>query len=144
MDVSALGFKILVQDSRVFPRGFTINRTADGADPFAFSTVTVGSVTSDANANIVYRTTPNPTEFTINLLPTSEEDKNMSLLFECHRPRPGVPKTGGEITITVIYNDGSSTTAIKCYFLTGDPKRSIQGDSRYKNKVYTFACEDYV
>ena len=144
MDVSAIGFKILVKDTKIFPDGFTISRTADGADPFAFSTVTVGSATTDANGYKVYATTPNPTEFTINLLPTSEEDKNMSLLFESHRPRPGIPRTGGEITITVIYADGSSTTANDCSFLTGDPKRSIQGDSRYKNKVYTFACEDYV
>lgn len=143
MDVSALGFKILVKDTKIFPSGFTISRTADGTDPFGFNTVTLGEATVDANGHIVYAATPNSTEITLNLLPNSEEDNNMSLLFESHRPRPGVARTGGKITITIMYADGKSITANNCYFLTGDPKRSVQAPSRYKNKVYTFACEDY-
>ena len=90
MDVSALGFKILVQDSKIFERGFPISRTADGTDPFGFNTVTLGEATVDANGHIVYAATPNPTEITLNLLTNSEEDNNMSLLFESHRPRPGL------------------------------------------------------
>lgn len=144
MDVSAIGFKILVKDTKIFPNGFTINRTADGTDPFGFGTVTVGEATMDANGHLTYATSPNPTEFTLNLLPTSEEDINMSLLFEAHRPRLGVARTGGDISVTVMYADGTSVTAKNCKFLTGDPKRSIQAPSRYKNKVYTFACEDYI
>ena len=142
MDVSGMGFKILVKDDKLFPRGFEINRTADGVDPFDFDTVTLGEATMDANGNQVYTCTPNPINFTINLLPTSEEDDNMSLLFEAHRPRAGVARTGGKITVTTIYPDGKSVTAIDCKFLTGDPRRSITANSKYKNKVYTFSCED--
>jgi len=143
MDVSALGFKILVQDSKIFPQGFSITRTADGSDLFAFSDLTIGEASMDANGNMVYATTPNPTEFTINLLPTSEEDKNMSLLFEAHKPKTQRARMGGKITIMVQYSDGSSTIANNCKFISGSPKKSITSPSRYTNKVYTFACESY-
>ena len=142
-DVSALGFSIIVKDSKIFPQGFTITQTADGADPFDFPDVTFGAATMDANGNMVYASAPAPVLFNINLLPTTEEDNNMSVLMEAHRPARGRRSTGGDMTITVMYPDGTSTTAVGAKMLGGSPARSITQPSRYKNKVYNFACSDY-
>ena len=109
-DVSALGFSIIVKDDKLFPQGFTIKRTADGADPFDIPDLTIGEATMDANGNMVFASAPSPINFTINLLPTTEEDNNMAALFEDHRPAAGRPRTGGKITVTVQYADGSSTS----------------------------------
>jgi hypothetical protein len=144
MDVSALGFSILVKDTKLFPQGFLIKRTADGADPFDFPDITIGESTMDANGFIVYASTPTPLGFDINLLPTSEEDNNMSMLFESHRSAAGRARTGGKISITVQYADGSSITATDVYINGGSPAKSIQSPSRYKNKNYKFTCQDYL
>lgn len=142
-DVSALGFSIVVKDDKLFPQGFVIKRTADAADPFDFADLTLGEATMDANGFLVYASAPSPIEFTINLLPSTEEDKNMSQLFEAHRPAMGRARTGGEITITVQYADGSSITATDVYLISGSPARSISQPSRYKVKPYVFAAQDY-
>ena len=142
-DVSALGFSIIVKDDKLFPQGFTIKRTADGADPFDIPDLTIGEATMDANGNMVFASAPSPIQFSINLLPTTEEDNNMAALFEGHRPAAGRPRTGGKITVTVQYADGSSTSMTNCHILTGSPARAIAQPSRYKNKVYTFAAQDY-
>lgn len=142
-DVSALGFSIIVKDTKIFPQGFVIKQTADGADPFDFPEITFGEATMDANGYMVYASTPVPVNFSINLLPTTDEDINMSILMESHRPARGRRSTGGDITITVQYADGASTTAVGVKIMGGAPGRSIQAPSRYKNKAYQFVCADY-
>lgn len=142
-DVSAMGFSVLVKDSNLFPNGFDLTRFADDADPFDFPEIDLGEATMDANGYMVYAATPNPVTFALGLLPTTEEDKNMSLLMEAHRPAAGRARTGGDISVTVQYADGSSMTAQNVKLISGPPARSIAGPSRYKSKTYTFAAQDF-
>lgn len=141
-DISALGFSIVVKDSRLFPQGFVIKRTADDADPFDFPAQTIGAAATDANGNMVYAGEANPIEFSINVLPTTEEGENMLMLFNAHRPAAGRMRTGGDITVTVQYADGKSTTATEVHFISGPPARSIQQPSRYKTMEFSFAAGD--
>lgn len=143
-DVSALGFSIIVKDDELFPQGFTVTRTADGADPFDFPVQTIGAATADANGHLVYASEANPITFTMNLLPSTEEGENMQALYNAHRPAAGRPRTGGAITITVQYPDGESVTATNVKIISGPPARSIQQPSRYKALEYTFAAEDLI
>jgi hypothetical protein len=143
MDVSALGFSILVTDDKIFPNGFQITRTADGADPLDLPDVTIGEATVDANGWIVYASTPQPLLFNMNLLPLSDEDENMSVLFNAHRPAAGRARTGGKMSVTVQYADGSSMSATDVKFIGGSIGKSIQQPSRYKNKQYMFAAQDF-
>lgn len=143
-DVSALGFSIVVKDDQLFPQGFVVKRTADGSDPFDFPVQTIGAATADANGYMVYASEANPIEFTINLLPTTEEGENMQALFNAHRPAAGRARTGGKMTVTVQYSDGSSITATDVKFISGPPARSIQQPSRYKALEYGFAAQDII
>lgn len=143
-DVSALGFSIIVKDDKLFPQGFVIRQTGDQADPLDIQDVTVGEALVDANGNLVYAGAPSPIQFNIVLLPTTEEDDNMSRLFEAHRLVAGRTRTGGKMSVTVQYADGQTATANSVYFISGGVARSIGQPSRYKTKTYTMAAENIV
>ena len=142
-DVSATGFSLQLRASVTFPSGFGITMFADDADPFDLPVVSAAEVASDINGNMISWSTPIPQQVTINVVPGSEEDQNLSILLEANIAKRGRRHAGDVITLVGTYADGSTTIGRNGKILSGSRGKSVASAGRLKTKVYTFAFQDF-
>lgn len=142
-DVSATGLALVVQASKTFPTGIFITQFADDADPLDLPAVDIAQTGMDINGNLVSWSTPTPQTVTINVLPGSEEDKNLAILFEANIAKKGRRHAGDIITIVASYGDGSTTIARNGKITNGSRGNSAASAGRLKTKAYTFVFQDF-
>lgn len=142
-DVSATGFGLVVKATKTFPSGILVNTFADDADPFDLPAVDIAATGSDVNGNMVTWSTPTPQAFTINVLPGSEEDENLSILLEANTAKRGRRHAGDVITVVATYGDGSTMTARNAKLTNGSRGNSVASAGRLKSKAYTFVAQDF-
>ncbi|HBN5911612.1 hypothetical protein OA40_16525 [Morganella morganii] len=142
-DVSATGLALVVQASKTFPTGIFITQFADDADPLDLPAVDIAQTGMDINGNLVSWSTPTPQTVTINVLPGSEEDKNLAILFEANIAKKGRRHAGDIITIVASYGDGSTTIARNGKMTNGSRGNSAASAGRLKTKAYTFVFQDF-
>ncbi|MDR0805945.1 MAG: hypothetical protein LBN41_04245 [Enterobacteriaceae bacterium] len=142
-DVSATGFSLVIKATKTFPAGILVTTFADDADPFDLPAVDIAQVGSDINGNMVSWSTPTPQSLTINVLPGSEEDENLSILLEANTAKRGRRHAGDIITIVSSYGDGSTMTARNGKITNGSRGNSVASAGRLKSKQYTFTFQDF-
>lgn len=142
-DVSATGLSLLIQASVTFPAGIPVTAFADDADPLDLPAIDIASTAMDINGNLVSWSTPLPQTVTINVLPGSEEDNNLTILFEANTARRGRRHAGDKITMVAQYADGSTVTARNGKMTNGSRGKSAASGGRLKSKAYTFVFQDF-
>lgn len=140
-DVSGFGLRVRITASRTFPAGFTVTQFADDADPFDLPSIQVADKAMGLNGDLVTWSKANPILPTINVIPGSEDDRNLAVLLEANRVGRG--KTGARdvITMTGTYPDGRSITLSAGVITDGMPGNSVASAGRLKSKSYAFAFE---
>lgn len=141
-DVSATGLTILVRASITFPSGFTVNAFADDADPFDIPDIAIATAAMGLNGDLITFSSPTPITPTLNVIPGSPEDQNLSILYNANRAARGRRVARDIITIIGTYPDGSTTTLTQGKMTSGNPGKSVASAGRIKTKAYTFAFED--
>lgn len=141
-DVSGTGLSILVQASKTFPAGFTVTQFADDADPFDLPALEIAATAMNVNGELVTWSSPQPIIPALNVIPGSEDDNNLSILFEANRAAGGKTVARDIITMVAVYPDGSTVTVSNGKMTSGFPGKSIASAGRMKSKAYTFAFQD--
>lgn len=142
-DVSASGFTLVLRASETFPNGFTITEVADDADPFDIPAVEIASTAMNVNGDLVTWSSPTPMTPTINVIPGSESDKNLSILWDANRAARGKRRARDTITLVASYPDGSTKTFSEGKMTSGMPGGSVASGGRIKTNAYVFAFQDF-
>lgn len=140
-DSSGFGLSVRVIASKTFPAGFTITEFPDDIDPFDLPALQINDAAMGLNGDLIYWSKANPLAFTLGVIPKSEGDKNMAVLFEANRPARGKRPAKDIISVVGVYPDGSVITLSKGIIFDGLPGNSVAGSGRMKSKPYNFRFE---
>ncbi len=140
-DVSGTGFSLTVKASVTFPNGFTITAFADDADPWDAPTLNIATPSMNVNGDLVVFATPQPVLRTINVIPGSEDDNNLSILYEANRVGKGKKSARDIITVVASWPDGSTETLTGGKMTDGMSGKSLASNAKIKSRSYAFAFE---
>lgn len=141
-DISVFGLRVQVVASETFPSGVPITQFADDADPFDSPSMQIRDKTMGVNGDLVSWSKANPILVTLNVVPNSEDDKNLGVLFEANRVGKGKQGARDVITITAVYPDGKTASFAQGVITDGQPANSATSAGRMKSKAYAFAFEN--
>lgn len=138
-DISATGASIRFIASRTFATGFLITEFASDQDPFDIPSIDIATAEMNINGDMVTFTAPTPTTMTLNVIPGSEADENLSVVYDANRAARNKRHVRDEITMVISYPDGSTHTFSQGKMLGGTPGKSPASAGRVKSSTYTFA-----
>ncbi len=141
-DISVFGIRVQVVASQTFPSGINITQFADDADPFDAPSMQIRDKAMGVNGDLISWSKANPIPVTLNVVPNSEDDKNLSVLFEANRVGKGKQGARDVISITAVYPDGRTASFSQGVITDGQPANSAQSSGRMKSKAYAFAFEN--
>ena len=142
-NISLFGLTAHIVASRTFPTGFTVTEFADDQDPFDSPSVMLADKGMGINGDLVVWQKPAVMEITINVIPNSVADRNLSILMEANR----TSKVKGrvrmdDVTITAAYPDGRTVTLSSGFIVDGTPIIAGQTSGRMKTRNYHFVFEN--
>lgn len=140
-DISGFGLQIQVVASVTFPSGFTVSQFADDGDPFDLPSIQIADKAMGLNGDLITWSKANPLPVTLNVIPNSDDDKNLGILFDANRVARGKQSARDVITMTGIYPDGSTITLTPGVITDGMPGNAVASSGRMKSKAYIFAFE---
>lgn len=141
-DVSGFGLKINLTASATFPNGLQLTQFADDADPFDLPNIKIADTGMGLNGDMLTWAKATPSLITINVIPGSEDDRNLAVIFDANRVSRGHSSAGDVINCVGIYPDGTTVTARGGVMTDGPPGSSVASAGRLKSKAYMFAFED--
>lgn len=142
-DISGTGFTLTIKFSNTFPQGVQITAFADDADPWDAPSLDIATPSMNVNGDLVTYSTPQALLRTINLLPGSEDDTNLSIAYEANRVGRGKRSARDIVTIVANWPDGSTETLSNGKMTTGMSGKSLASAGRMKSRSYGFAFQDY-
>lgn len=140
-EVSGFGLEVRIIASKTFPAGFTVTEFADDIDPFDLPELQINDVAMGLNGDMVTWTFHTPLSFSIGVIPKSDADKNLAILFEANRAARGKRPSRDIITVVGSYPDGSVITLSQGVVFSSLPGNSVASAGRYKSKPYNFRFE---
>ncbi len=143
-DISGFGLQIRIVADVTFPSGITITQFADDADPFDLPSLQIRDKAMGLNGDLITWSTANPINITTNVVPGSDDDKNLAVLFEANRVGKGKNGARDVITMTGLYPDGSTITLTNGSITDGMPGSAASSAGRLKSKNYAFTFENKV
>src|SRR5579859_2581163 len=131
-NVSGFGSRVTIVASNTFPQGIDITAFSEDADPFDLPDVVVGASAMGPNGDLITWSSATMTALTVNVIPGSDDDKNLQVLFQANAPGRGRQPANDVITATCIYPDGSGVILTPGVVISGMPGSSIAGSGRQK------------
>lgn len=141
-NISGSGLVITLIASITFPFGIPLTAFADDADPFDFASTEIGGAAASLNGQIVAWTKPGLVNVTLNLIPGSNEDKLLTILFQANRPATAKLPIQDKITLTGLYPSGALVTITNGILSAGIPGPAVASSARRKTKSYSFLFGD--
>jgi hypothetical protein len=141
-NISGYGLQVSVRASITFPSGFTVTQFADDADPFDFPSIQVADKAMGLNGDLVTWSTANPLIVTINVIPGSDDDRNLATLLEANRAGKGKIPARDVITMTATYPNNTTKQITNGAITDGLPGNAVASSQRLKSKSYSFAFEN--
>lgn len=143
-NISGFGLVVNVVASNTFPAGFTVTQFADDADPFDIPSIQIADKAMGLNGDLVVWNKATPISVTINVIPGSDDDRNLAILAEANRVGRGKRGAQDVITMTAVYPDGTALTLTPGVITDGAPGTSLASAGRKKSKAYAFTFENRV
>ena len=141
-DISAFGIRLQLVASVTFPAGITLSQFADDGDSLDIPQQQIAETAMGVNGDLITWSRANPLVLTVNIIPGSDDDRNMSVLLEANRVARGKRGTRDVITLTAIYPDGTTQTWSLGRITDGIPGKALASSGRMKSKPYQFAFEN--
>lgn len=141
-DISGFGLRVRVIASVTFPQGFEVTAFADDADPFDVAVLNIAETAMGLNGDLLTWSKGAPITVTLNVVPTSEDDRNLQILFEANRTARGKRPARDVVTLVGIYPDGRQVTASPGAIISGTPFPAVASAGRMKSRPYGFAFEN--
>lgn len=140
-DISAYGIRLRLVASVTFPAGIDITQFADDADSLDIPSQQVADKAMGVNGDLVVWSKANPIPLTLNVIPNTEDDRNMAVLLEANRVGRGKRSARDIITLTAVYPDGRTITWSNGAITDGIPGNALASSGRMKSKPYLFSFE---
>lgn len=140
-DVSGFGLRIRLTASVTFPAGITLTQFADDADPFDLPSIQLADTAMGLNGDMVTWSKANPIKTTVNVIPDSDDDRNLAVLAAANRVGRGKTSARDVITLVGVYPSGRTVTLSPGKLTDGAPGNSVASAGRLKSKAYAFAFE---
>ncbi len=141
-DISAFGIRVQLVASVTFPAGITLTQFADDGDSLDVPQQQIADKAMGVNGDLITWAKANPLLVTINIIPGSDDDRNMSVLLEANRVARGKRGSRDVITLTAIYPDETTQTWSLGRITDGIPGKALASSGRMKTKPYMFAFEN--
>jgi hypothetical protein len=143
INVSGFGIEIQLRASRTFPAGFSIPELADDADLIDTPSVQIADGAMGGNGDLVTWSKGTPLKVTINVIPNSDADRNLTVLANANRVAKNKTSAKDEITMTTVNPvTGKSTTYIKGFMSDAMFGDSVASTTKTKTKAYSFMFQD--
>jgi len=143
-EISGFGVKVNIIASATFPAGLVITQFADDADSLDLPSIQIADKAMGVNGDLVTWSKATPLTLTLNVIPTSDDDKNLSVLHEANRVGMGKQSARDIITLVIVYPSGRTATYINGKITDGPSGDSVASAGRMKSKAYQFAFENRV
>lgn len=143
-EIGGFGLQVTLIASVTFPAGIVLTQFADDADPLDSAAIEIANAAMGLNGDLVTWSKAVPVPMAINLIPQSDDDRNLAVLAEANRVGKGKRSVRDVITATVIYPDGTSMIASNGRLLTAMAMNSVSSSARMKSKSYTMAFQNKV
>lgn len=140
-NISGSGIQVQLVASSTFPGGLNLSQFADDADPFDLPSIQVADTSKGVNGDLLIWSKANPYKLTLNMIPGSEDDRNLQILLNANTPGVGKIPARDVITMVATYPDGTVLSLKKGGLTDGMPGNSVSSQSRLKSKSYAFAFE---
>lgn len=141
INVSGYGLKGRVIASNTFPAGFSVEAFADDADPLDSPDFTASDTASALNGDLVVWNRAAGIEVAFNVIPTSDDDINLSTVLEANRVGKGKRGARDVISITTIYPSGMVVNYSKGVIISGSLIPAVASAGRLKTRQYRFRFE---
>ena len=138
-DISGFGTKVILTASVTFPESIEITQFSNDADPVDMASVKIGELQLGVNGDPISWSKAIPLPMVLNVIPGSDDDINLGILFDANRVAQGKLSVQDEITAVVVYADGTTTTRILGKTTDYVPGKSLSSDGKLKTKPYAFA-----
>ena len=143
-NVSATGIKMRLVASLTFPAGFDITQFADDGDPLNSENLTIAETAAALNGDLVAWGKPNVIPLTIAVLPDTDEDRNLSILWNVNRIGKNKVAVQDVITLVVTYPNGDQKILSNGVMISGPALNSGTAEGRLKTKEYEFSFESII
>ena len=141
-DISVFGLVVRLTASETYPSGITLTQFADDADPFDVPSMQIRDKAMGVNGDLITWSKANPIALTLAVVPGSNDDQNLAVLFESNRVGKGKQGARDIVNVTVVYPDGSSTSFTQGVITDGMSASSPSSAGRLKSKAYGFSFEN--
>ncbi len=141
-DISVFGLRVQLVASETFPSGISVTQFADDQDPFDSPSMQIRDKAMGVNGDLIVWSKANPIAITLAVVPNSEDDKNLGVLFEANRVGKGKQGARDVVTITAVYPDGTTASFTQGAITDGMPANSPSSAGRLKTKTFAFAFEN--
>lgn len=140
-DISGFGTRLGLIATRTYPNGINIDAFADDADGLDIPTTQIGDKAMGMNGHMTFWSLANPKEVNINVIPGSEDDKNLRALLLANTPSRGKRPAGDVITLTIILPDGQSFQYKEGKIVGGPAAIAVAQSGKQKAGTYNFVFE---
>ena len=141
---SATGIKMRLVASLTFPAGFDITQFSDDGDPLHSENLAIAEPAPALNGDLVAWSKPNVIPFTVSVLPDTDEDRNLSILWNVNRIGKNKVAVQDVITIVVTYPNGDQKILSSGVMVSGPALNSGTAEGRLKTKEYEFSFESII
>lgn len=141
-DISGFGLEIQITASVTYPQGITITQFSDDVDPFDLPEVVIGETAMGVNGDLISWSKANPLQPALGIVPGSDDDINLSILFEANRVARNKKSARDVITMVGVYPNGDTISFTSGKIIAGPPGKSVASSGRMKSNTYKFSFED--
>lgn len=144
VDVSALGIKATLVAAPSYPVGFTITQFADDGDSLNVPDMTIMQSGMGVNGDLVVWRTAVPCEVDINVIPGTDDCKNLENLFKLNMVQKNKLASKDVITLTIQHPNGKIDILTNGYIIGGKPVQDYSASGRAKTRTFRFMFENNV
>lgn len=144
IDTSGVGIEVTVIAAPTFPQGIKVTAFADDADPLDTPELQIAEWGMGVNGDLVIWRAPRALELTLNVIPNTEEDINLGILFDSNRVAKNKLSVKDVVTLIAKYPDGTVKTLTNGAIVQAMPMNSIASNAKTKSKPYKFVFENKI
>lgn len=141
-NISGFQLRVGIRASVTFPNSLILTQFADDADPLDLPSQTLAETAMGLNGELITWSKPNPILATVNVIPNSEDDINLTILAEANRVGRGKRGSRDVINMTIKYPDNSVVMLSQGVIVAAIIGIPVASAGRFKSKPYQFAFEN--
>lgn len=142
-DISGFGLVVSLIASVTFPAGITLTQFADDADPVDMASIQIADKAMGLNGDLVAWSKATAVPCVFNIIPGSDDDRNLAILAENNRVGRGKIGARDVITVTISYPDGTTAYLYPGIITDSMFGKSVASSGRMKSKPYVFTFENF-